>query len=152
MTSLGALFVFPSLKLSFLAPLLIVIYYKTPLHIALIWSLACGILMDLLTGYRHIGIYAANYCLTTLILYPQKKHFFEDSVSTLPVITFFFAIISTLIQVVLLYFLETSFTITLKWVFTDLMIYPCIDALYTYFLFTLPGLVMPKKLKREYFL
>ena len=143
---------FPSLKLFFFVPFLIIVFYKKPLVSALWLSLFCGLFVDLVGDQQYLGLYSLNYCLCTLLLYPQKRHFFRDKVTTIPLMTFFFSVVSTLIQVFLVYSFEIGIPLSWKWVGTDLLAMPALDALYGYFFFTLPNVFLPQAAKREYFL
>lgn len=108
--------------------------------------------MDLLSSHRHLGLFALNYCFVTTLLYPQKQHFFEDSISTLPIMCFFFAVASTLIQIPLHRVFESPIALSQDWWLNDLILMPLFDALYGLVWFTLPGFFLPRKSKREYFL
>lgn len=139
----------PNIHLLFFAPALIILYYKKPLVFCLWVSLFCGLLLDLLAGQHRLGLHAINYCLVTGLLYQQKRNFFEDSLTTLPIMTFFFAVLSTTIQVVLLYIFETGIAVSWEWVGIDLLIMPLFDAFYAFFFFTLPMAVLYKKVRRS---
>lgn len=143
---------FPEWPLTYFAPFLVITYYKKPFETCLWLSLICGLIMDLLSSHRHLGLFALNYCLVTTILYSQRQHFFEDSLSTLPIMCFFFAIVSTLIQIPLHHVFESPIVLAKDWWINDLIVMPGIDALYGFVWFTLPGLFLPRKSNREYFL
>lgn len=142
---------FPSLKLQFFAPFLITILYKKPFFNALWWAFFTGLLQDLLSATHHLGLFGLGSCLTLTALRPLKKHFFEDSLSTIPLMTLFFSIFFTLLQVVLFSLFESSPPLSLKWIATDLFFFPLLDALYAFLLFTLPQLFFPRFSDREYF-
>jgi rod shape-determining protein MreD len=130
--------IFPSLKLTFFAPFLVLVYYKKS-YLSSMWiALFCGLIMDIFSSQARFGLYAVNYCVTTWFLFRQKRHFFEDSVSTLPIMTYFFAVISSLVQVLLLSIFVKSMHLTLVWVGTDLIMMPILDAIYAFVWFTLP--------------
>ena len=112
--------------------------FKTRRLTALWISLLCGSILDLLAANTRFGLYAFNTCLTTWILYRQKRNFFEDSLSTIPLMTLFFSITSTLLQVVLLYTLDRGIAISWMWAVTDLLVLPLADAAYALLFFTLP--------------
>ena len=143
---------FPQWKLTYFAPFLIICYYKKPLETCLWLSLLCGLIMDLLSSQRHLGIHSLNYCLTTALLYSQKQHFFEDSLSTIPIMTFLFAAVSTIIQIPLYTLFESGISLSSEWWINDLLIMPFVDALYGFVWFTLPAIFLPRKSRREYFL
>lgn len=144
--------VFPSCNLSFFVPFLIIVFYKRPFAAALVFAFLCGLLMDLVADYQHLGLYTLNYCATTAILFPQKRHFFKDSPTTIPLMTLLFVLISTVIQLFLIYSFEKGIPLSWGWVGTDLILMPLFDSLYAYIFFTLPNFFMPVAKKREYFL
>ncbi len=143
---------FSFLHLTFFAPFLIIAYYKKPFAVALWFSLLCGLLMDLVSSQHHLGLHAFAYGCTTWVLYGQKRHFFEDRPSTLPIMTAFFAVLSTLIQIAMLALFEIPLPISWAWVASDLVLMPVLDALYAFVWFTLPSLFMPRIPRHEYFL
>jgi cell shape-determining protein MreD len=146
--------VFPTLKLVFLAPFLIVLLYKKPLITCLWGSLICGLILDILSPHTRLGLYSMNFTLTTGILYAQRRHFFADKASTLPIMTFFFSVISTVIQGVLLNTFEGPFQISWGWLFSDLIVMPLMDASYAFLIFILPYLLFGKPVRKgkDYFL
>jgi rod shape-determining protein MreD len=143
---------FPSWKLTFFAPFIIITYYKKPFSACLWLALASGLAMDLLSDQRHLGIHALNYCLTTCILYSQKNNFFEESLSTLPIMTFLFALISTIIQIPLYSLFEKKLPLSGQWLLTDLLLFPLLDAVYGFAAFRLIPFFLPRSPKREYFM
>lgn len=150
----SALFLFllplwPALKLSFFVPFLIKAYYQKD-KIGCLWlSLLCGLILDLFSSSERLGFYAFNYCTVTYFLYSQKRHFFEESLSTLPIMTFSFAFLSTLIHFCLLYVFGKNVQLSFAWVTTDLFFFPLIDAFYAGLLFTLPSLFFSQPQRRR---
>ncbi len=142
----------PWAKLTFFAPFLVIAYYKTNFPKSFLLAFGCGTFLDFISNNQHFGIYALNYCLTTVLLYSQKRHFFRDKPLTIPIMTLIFAFLSTCIQIPLLYSFEKGFLLSWQWVGTDLLLMPVCDALYAYLLFTLPNIYLPLAKKREYFL
>lgn len=138
----------PLFRLTFYAPLLIIVYYKKSFISSLWIALICGIIMDLLTTPSAIGTYAFNYCLTTAILYSQKRNFFEDSYSTLPVMTFLFVIISTVTLILSMEIFGKSIPLSFSWALSDLFLMPLVDAFYAFVCFFY---FMPRASQREYF-
>lgn len=107
-------------------------------------SLGCGVAMDLLTPLPRFGLHALNYCITTLLLYSKKRNFFEDSLTTLPFMVFFFSVISTLVQVGLLTIFGEGLTLSLGWILTDVAFYPLIDGVYAFVCFTIPFIMFKR--------
>lgn len=147
--------IYPGLRLFYFVPFLIIMYYQKPLPQCLWASLLCGVIMDLLSPYSRMGLNAMNFSFTTCILYRQRENFFPDSLSTLPLMTFFFSIISTLIQAALLFAFEQSPNLvpTLTWAWNDLILMPIADGAYAFILFILPFAIFgkPRKKGEDYF-
>lgn len=120
----------PTLSLMAFAPFLALLYQKRTFLPSLWIAFSCGLINDLMTSQRPFGLYALNFILTTLILYPQKRHFFEDRSLTLCLFTFFISSLSTLIQLILLVTVNQNPPLGWPLFFTDLFVLPLFDALY----------------------
>jgi rod shape-determining protein MreD len=140
---------FPNLRLLFFAPFLVITFYNENKNSSVRFALLSGLIIDLLSGQMRLGVQGLNYCITTLCLYPYKRHFFEDSISTFPIMTFLFSVLSTLIQIPLLSIFGTGLPLSANWIWNDLIVMPLIDALYAAFAFTLPYLFLPKTFKKK---
>lgn len=145
---------FPSFKLFYFAPFLCTCFYHKSYSSTLWISLCCGLILDLLSAPLRFGLYALNYTLTSGLLYSKKQHFFEDELSTLPILTFLFSVLSTLIQVGLLYIFDASLRLSWNWVSTDLLIMPSLDGVYAFICFNLPILLFGKTRRKgkDYFM
>jgi hypothetical protein len=146
--------IFSDLRLLFLIPFQIVMYYQKP-FIACLWgSLLCGTLVDLFSSYSRLGMCALTYTLTTCILYRQRENFFSDSLSTLPLMTFFFSVISTVIQLTFHFASDQTVVVTPLWALHDLIIMPVADGLYAFIVFILPSILFgkPRRKGKDYFL
>lgn len=142
-----------NLSLIFFSPFLIILYYNKSYIRCLQASLGCGLILDLLSSQMHIGLQALSFFLTTSVLYNFRYNFFADSLSTLPIMTFLFSFITTIIQCILIYTLEKEVVISWGWVFTDLFMMPAYDGLFAFIWFILPFFVFGKKIRRgkDYF-
>lgn len=151
--ALGLPSLFPTIRLTFFAPFLIISCYKASLKKCLWLGLVCGFIVDLLSSYTRFGLYSLDYCAALIILYPQRRNFFADSLSTLPIMTFLFALLSTLFMALLLYSIEAINVFSWGWLFTDLLVMPGVDAIYAFCLFILPAMIFNKRPRRgkEYF-
>lgn len=100
-----------------------------------------------------MGLYAVSFCLTTAVLYGQRRNFFADSLSTLPLMTYFFSSLSTLVQLLLLYSFGQGVMISWDWFLTDLIYMPALDALYAFSFFILPAVIFgrPQRRGKDYF-
>jgi len=120
----------PYVHLFYFVPYLVLSFYRYT-RLAVIWrALGCGLLLDLLSSGSFFGITSLNYCLVCMFLYGQKRNFFEDKLSTLPLMTFLFSLLSTLFALVLSFFCGISYSLTLNWVATDLIGMSFVDSLY----------------------
>jgi rod shape-determining protein MreD len=135
-------FVFSSFQFLFFAPFLVQSFYRCPLHRCLWWALASGFIIDLLSSQTLLGTYAINYCLTTLCLYRYRFYFFEDRLSTLPIMTFSFVCVSTVIHAIIFYIIGKPFVPSWEWVGSDLVMNPLQNALYAGLAFTLPPVII----------
>lgn len=135
----------PHLRLTFFAPFLVLICYKRPLDHCLWYALGCGLIMDLLAAQGRLGFYAVNYTVTTWVLYHQKKHFFEDSITTLPFVTLLFALISTLLQVITMKSFGYPIALSWHWAATDLFLLPLADAFYALVWFAIPAYLLRRR-------
>lgn len=132
----------PGLNLIYFAPFLIVSYYQKKLLTCLWYALGCGLVLDLLSAEVRIGFFALSFCLTTVVLYRQKQYFFADNASTLPIMTFFFSFLATVVHAVLANVLAKTTFFSMEWVATDLLLMPAADALYALAIFVaLPKLI-----------
>lgn len=138
-----------STYLLYFAPFIVLAFYRCPLNRALWWALISGLFIDLFSSQTPLGIYALNYCLATFLLHRYKFHFFEDGLSTLPVMTLFFCFLSNLIQAILLCALGKPFYFSWEWVQSDLFLVPLQTALYAILAFTLPSLSIVQLRRRH---
>lgn len=146
--------VFPNWRLFFFAPFLVILYYRKS-YLFCLWSaLFCGLAFDLLVSDTRFGFHAIAYCLTTGILYGQRRNFFADSISTMPLMTFFFSFLATAIQAILLYIFEQRVEFSWRWAFTDLICMPAYDALFAFTWFILPAICFGRRPRRgsDYFM
>lgn len=143
----------PQWHLAVIAPFLIVSYYQKPFIFSLWASLFCGLLLDLLSSQLPIGFHALAFCVTTLILYPQRRHFFADNLTTLPIMTYLFSTLSTAIQAGLHTILERPISFSWTWVFSELISMPALDSLYSFLIFIFLPFLFEKRQRHanEYF-
>lgn len=129
---------FPAIRLLFLAPAIVWLYYKLPFQGALWTSFSAGLLIDLLSSDYRFGMIALTYTATTALLYRQKRHFYAQGWSTLPILTWLFALLSTTLQVVLLAMIDEGLPIGWRWAATDLLLLPIADSCWALLGFALP--------------
>ena len=135
---------FPRLHLTYFAPFLIITYYEKDKTSALWLSLVCGLIIDCLSSQAYFGIFALNYCLTTMLIYEFKPFFFEDAITTIPVMTSCFCFFSTILHFILLHIFDIGFTMTWKWLAIDAIMMSIVDGLYGLALFVIPFLFIKR--------
>jgi len=148
-TLLGPI-LFPKWHLFYFAPYLVLSYYKYSRYAVLWRSLGCGILMDLFSSTPFFGLSSINYCLVSFLLWGQKRNFFEDKLSTWPLMTALFSLLSTLFSVILAFFVGQKISFCWKWGVTDLFAMSFVDAAFAFIFFSLPFLCI-HKIKRKLF-
>ena len=129
---------FPKLHLSTFAPFLAIVYHVTPFSKALWIALGCGTILDLLSSEVRFGVYALNFVLITLLLYSQKKHFFEDKALGLSLFTTLIAAASTFLQFVLAHLFDRGIPFSSSVVGFDVLLMSAVDGLYAFLWFTCP--------------
>jgi rod shape-determining protein MreD len=127
----GILF-FPQTHVLYFAPYLVLAFYRHTRFAALWRAIGCGALIDLFSSTPHFGLTALNYCVVSWIIYGQTRNFFDDKPSTLPLMTLFFSILSTMASVILFLLFAQPVALTFKWFFSDLIVMPLIDAAYAF--------------------
>lgn len=136
-TLVGPIF-FPRVHLFYFVPYLVICLYRHS-RIALLWRACfCGVIIDLLSSGSLFGLTSINYCCVAFLLYGQTRNFFEDKLSTLPLMTFLFSILSTGFLAIGALFLQRGYPLSWTWVATDLIGMPGADALYALLVFSLP--------------
>lgn len=145
---------FPHLSLLYFAPLLVICFYHYSFETCLWIALWCGLVLDLLSSGSHLGLYALNFILTVALLYAQKRHFFSDRLSTLPIMTFFFSDLFSLFQLLLFYVFEKGVGISGEFLFRELILVPFWNASFAFFVFELPFWLFGKKQRKaqDYFI
>lgn len=145
--------VLPGLQMQFFIPFLIIAFYQKSLLQSLWLALSCGMILDLFSSHEHFGLYPLNFFLTTVLIFGNRKHFFADSLSTLPIMTYTFSVISTALQTLLLHFFEKPIILSWSWVIIDLFLMPSFDATFGFIWFIMPSLLFGSPIRRghEYF-
>jgi len=128
----------PQVHLLAFSPFLALLYNKTSFIKSLWIASLCGLTIDLLSSEFRFGIHALNYCLTTLLLYKQKRHFVEDRSLALSLFTAIVSIASTLLQFFLISIFDRALPLSGKLIITDLVIMPLADAAYAFLWFICP--------------
>lgn len=133
----------PRIAILAFAPFLAISTLKTDLNRALWIAAFCGGLIDLLSE-DPMGIHALNYVLIVAVLFRHRRHFYHDVPFHLCILTALFSLLSTLLQMGLLFLFDRRMPFSGKWVFSDLIGMPVIDALYAFVWFAAPILFAEK--------
>ncbi len=123
-----ATLLFPTFHLLFLAPYLVLCYYSYSRFKVLWRALGCGLFVDLLAAGPELGLNSLTFVMTSWILYGQNRNFFRDKVTTLPLMTFFFSVLATLLGAIFNFFFSHGVHLSASWAFTDLLVMPLCDA------------------------
>ena len=128
----------PHIRLHAFAPFLALLYSRCS-RMSCFWiSSLCGLLIDALGSELRFGIHALSFSVATLILYSQKKHFYNDKPLALSLFTFQISLIITIILFLFSYFSHSLPAIRLKWIISDCIVMACCDSLYAFLWFSLP--------------
>lgn len=113
---------------------------------ALWLSSLSGALMDLVSS-DPMGVHALSYTLTSSLLFRFKKHFLSEEPFHLSLFSALFSFISTFLTLWLLFLFDRRVEIQGRWILTDFIGMPIIDALFAFVWFAAP-LVLFSKLKK----
>lgn len=137
LVSLAAFLFFPGTHLLFFAPFLIVTFYKCSLIQSLWLAAGTGLLVDFFSS-SFFGNSACIYTIASYILYRQNRHFFEDKVSTLSLMTTLFSLLASVLQFIFNMLFDLRPLLSFSFLLTDFIIMPLIDGAYAYLFFLLP--------------
>ena len=128
---------FPSLNFMTFAPFLVlsIVYLNFPKSLWL--AFLAGIIIDLFSS-GHMGLYALCYCLTTALLYRQKRNFIDEKPLNLALFTALISFVSTIVLILLLFIFDRRAAFSGQWAFIDLWTMPLLDALYAFVWFYCP--------------
>ncbi|HSX12731.1 MAG TPA: rod shape-determining protein MreD [Rhabdochlamydiaceae bacterium] len=128
----------PTVHLFAFAPFFALLFLRKSFLFSIWTAVLCGLLMDLLNSKFHFGFCALNSCLTCLLVYSQKRNFFEDRLFSLACYTALISVVSSFIELGFLTLFEKQFPLKWPLVITDLMLMPAFDALYGFLWFSCP--------------
>lgn len=135
---------YPTLRLFYFAPFIACSVYQTSFLGLLYRAFFAGLTLDLFSSSTVFGITGLNYGVVAAALFLLRRHFFEDKFSTLPIMTFLFSFISTLLYAFFCVSIGGRISLSWKWAYTDLLIMPLFDGLYALVCFVLPAFVYKK--------
>ena len=133
----GSVF-FPYLHLSFFAPFLALVYHAATLSKSLWLSLICGVILDLISSEFRFGIYTLSCVIATLLLYAQKRHFFEDKPLALSLFSSAIAAVLIFQQFIFIHLFDRGIPFSAATAFVDGILMSAVDGLYAFLWFTCP--------------
>lgn len=142
--------IIPHIALLPFAPFLALLILRCRLQSALWLSALAGAIMDLLSD-DPMGLHALNYLIAASLLFRYRSHFSADRPLHLVLLTFLISALSTSIQLILLFLFDRRVPFDGRWVITELVGMPAIDALYAFAWFAAP-LALADKLRRMWVL
>lgn len=113
---------------------------------ALWLSCLSGAILDLASS-DPMGVYALGATLTTFVLFRFKNHFLSEDPFHISVFSALFSFTTTFLTLLLLFLFDRRVEIQGRWVLTDFIGMPLIDALFAFVWFAAP-LVLFSKLKK----
>jgi len=125
-----------NMKLIYFAPLLIFLFYRLS-YISILWiSIFLGLFQDVFSS-NFFGINALAYFFSSLFSYNQKK-IFNDKPINLSIFTMLFSLIYSFLLPILFFMLDKKVGLSIKWLITDMIIFPMIDGIYAFLFFAFP--------------
>jgi hypothetical protein len=137
-----------ALHLTYFAPLLVISCYIFEKITCLWLALGIGLILDLYGSHEPFALLAAVYCVSCWLLYTAKPLFFEDSLSTIPILTALFSMISTIIYAFALSFFSGNHPLSLEWMVSDVLLMSLVDAIYAVLWIGIPLRFFPRTLRR----
>ncbi len=129
------------------APWIALVSLSRPLPKTLWLSFVAGVMIDLISD-DPIGVHALNYCITAAIVFRFHKHFLYDDPLHLSLFTALISLISTSVQMSLLFLFDRRIPFAGKWILADLFGMSLADGIYALIWFALP-LILFRKLRRH---
>ena len=127
---------FPRVHLQTFTPFLPFLYARCSRTSSLWIAALCGLILDLLGSHR-LGAHMLAFSAATLILYGQKRHFYEEKPLALCLFTWLLSVILTIL-LFFFTFLSASPAMRLEWLLIDFIMMPSFDALYAFIYFSCP--------------
>jgi rod shape-determining protein MreD len=127
---------FPLFPLSAFAPFLAIVFYVAPFPKALWIAFGCGLILDLLSSEFHFGVHALTLVCASLLLFHQKKYFFEDKPLAVFLFTATISSVSTILQLLFVHIFDRGISFSFAAFVTDIIFLPLADGLYGFLWFT----------------
>jgi rod shape-determining protein MreD len=126
------------IKLLAFAPFLALLYNRSTFQSSLWVASLCGLIVDLVSSQFCLGLHALNYCMTTVLLYRQRRHFFEDKPLAVCLFTLLISIVSTSVDLLFTALFAGPVPLSGKLLGVELIVMPMLDAVFAYFWFCCP--------------
>jgi len=127
---------FINAKFVFFAPFIIFLFFHLN-FVSILWiSTLLGLFQDLFSS-SFFGIHAICYLLVSLILFREKR-FFNEKPINLSIFTTIFSVLYSVINPFLFFIFDKKINLSIKWIITDLVIFPAFDGIYAFLFFALP--------------
>ena len=127
----------PKIALFVFAPFLAYVNLLSSFPKALILSMLAGGCMDLFSN-DPFGVHALNYTLLTAFFRRFNRHFLHEKPLHVSLFTALISSFTTLLGFLLLFLFDRRIPFGGRWIFTDLIGMPIIDALYAFVWFSAP--------------
>jgi len=121
----------PRLTILAFAPFLALNILRSTFYKALLLSASVGALLDLLSD-DPMGLHALNYTLISALLFRFRKLCSHDNPLHLSLFSGVISIVSTCLQLILLFLFDRRVPFNGTWAIADLIGMPAIDALYAF--------------------
>ncbi|NGX37574.1 MAG: hypothetical protein K1000chlam2_00730 [Chlamydiae bacterium] len=128
--------IFPFLRLLVFTPFFAIAFQKKTFLQSLWIAALCGLLVDLMSSNTRFGLYSLSHVICAGATYRFRRHFFEESILSIPLYTGLISFTLSLIQTLLIY---PSLFFSLF--FTSCLLMPLADVAYAFFWFTCPLMV-----------
>ena len=128
----------PSLPIMpFVAFLTFCFYHRSKLT-CLWYGFLIGLFLDLIASSHPFGTLLISYTLSTAIMYDRKPLLFEDSIFSVPILSFLFCIILSLTNTFYSYCFEIPISISWRLITQEIMFTPLYNALFVLFAYMIP--------------
>lgn len=129
----------PYLRFWAFAPFLAILFYRVNFTKALWISFLAGLLMDVFSSQFKFGLFALNHVIVSILLYGQKKHFFEDKTIAFSLYTALISCLLSAFLIILSSLSEKQILVSAPVILSDLFIMPFFDAIYAFIWFICPS-------------
>ena len=127
---------FSNIKLVYFALFIIFLFYHLS-FISILWiAMLLGFFQDLLSS-SFFGINACLYLISVMVLFKEKKYFNDKPIS-LSIFTAIFSLIFSLFSPILFFIFDKKINLSIKWIITDIIVYPILDGIYAFVFFAMP--------------